>query len=48
MAWHAYRADMRIKKIDTGERVRSHYSYLVNMVELCFCNTLSSFVSLTR
>ena len=57
MAWHAYRADMRIKTIDTGKRVGSHCSYLVNTVELCFYNTLEffvffntlcSFVSLTR
>ena len=44
MAWHAYRADMRIKTIDTGERVRSHCSYLVNTVELCFCNTLHTYI----
>ena len=36
MAWHVYRVDMRMKTIDTGERVRSHCSYLVNTVELCF------------
>ena len=48
MAWHAYRADMRIKTIDTGKRVRSHCSYLVNTVELCFYNTLEVFVFLTR
>ena len=55
MAWHAYRADMRIKTIDFGKWVRSQYSYLANTVDLCFYNTLgfffsrlSSFVSLTR
>ena len=48
MAWHAYRADMRIKTIDTGKRVGSHCSYLVNTVELCFYNTLEFFVFLTR
>ena len=48
MAWHAYRADMRIKTIDTGKRVRSHCSYLVNTVELCFYNTLEVFVFLTH
>ena len=48
MAWHDYRADMRIKAIDTGKRVRNHCSYLVNTVELCFYNTLEFFVFLTR
>ena len=48
MAWHAYHADMRIKTIDTGKRVRNHCSYLVNTVELCFYNTLEVFVFLTR
>ena len=47
MAWHAYCADMRIKTIDTGKRARSHCSYLVNMLELCFYNTLEFFVFLT-
>ena len=46
MAWHAYRADMRIKTIDTGKRVRSHCSYLVNTVELCFYNTLEIVLSI--
>ena len=46
MAWHAYRADMCMKTIDTGEHVRSHCSYLVNTVELCFYNTLDFFVFL--
>ena len=40
MEWHTYRADMRIKTIDFGKRVRSHWSYLANTVELCFYNTL--------
>ena len=44
MAWHAYRADMRIKTIDFGKRVRSHYSYLANTVDLCFYNTLAYLV----
>ena len=48
MAWHAYRADMCIKTIDTGKRVGSHCSYLVNTVELCFYNTLEFFVFLTH
>ena len=48
MAWHVYCADMRIKTIDTGKRVGSHCSYLVNMVELCFYNTLEFFVFLTH
>ena len=47
MAWDAYCADMRIKTIDTGKRARSHCSYLVNMLELCFYNTLEFFVFLT-
>ena len=34
MAWLAYRADMRIKTIDFGKRVRNHYLYLANIVEL--------------
>ena len=34
MAWLAYRADMRIKTIDFGKRVRNHYLYLANTVEL--------------
>ena len=41
--WHAYRADMRIKTIDFGKRVRSPCSYLANTVELCFYNTLDFF-----
>ena len=48
MVRHAYRADMYIKTIDTGKRARSHCSYLVNTVELCFYNTLEVFVFLTR
>ena len=48
MERQAYRADMRIKTIDPGKRVRSHCSYLVNTVELCFYNTLEFFVFLTR
>ena len=40
MAWHAYRADMRIKPIDFGKRDRSHCSYLANTVKLCFYNML--------
>ena len=40
MAWQAYRVDMHMKTIDTGEHVRSHCSYLVNTVELCFYNML--------
>ena len=48
MAWHAYRADVRIKTIDSRKRVRSHCSYLVNTIELCFDNTLEFFVFLTR
>ena len=43
MEWHAYRADMCIKTIDFGKRVRSHCSYLANTVELCFYNTLDFF-----
>ena len=43
MEWHAYRADMCIKTIDFGKRVRSHCSYLANTVELCFYNTLGFF-----
>ena len=46
MAWHAYRADMRTKTIDFGKRVRRHFSYLANTVELCFYNTLDFFVFL--
>ena len=38
---------MRIKTIDTGKRAHSHCSYLVNMLELCFYNTLEFFVFLT-
>ena len=34
MAWLAYCADMRIKTIDFGKRVRNHYLYLANTVEL--------------
>ena len=34
MAWIAYRADMHIKTIDFGKRVRNHYLYLANIVEL--------------
>ena len=45
MEWHTYRADMRIKKIDFGKRVRSHCSYLANTVELCFYNTLDFFLT---
>ena len=45
MAWHAYRADMRIKTIDFGKRVRSHYSYLANTVDPCFYNTLAYLVT---
>ena len=45
MEWHAYRADMRIKTIDFGKRVRSHCSYLANTVELCFYNTLDFFLT---
>ena len=48
MTWYAYRVDMRMKTIDTEERVRRHCSYLVNTVELCFYNTLDVFVFLTR
>ena len=45
MEWHAYRADMRIKTIDFGKRVRSPCSYLANTVELCFYNTLDFFLT---
>ena len=45
MAWHAYRADMRIKPIDFGKRDRSHCSYLANTVKLCFYNMLDFFRS---
>ena len=36
--------DMRMKTIDTGDHVRSHCSYLVNTVELCFYDMLDFFV----
>ena len=44
MAWNAYRADVQVKTIEFGKYVRSYCSYLANMVELCFCNTLDFLV----
>ena len=44
MAWHTHRADMHMKKIDFGKRVRSHCLRLVNTAEFCFYNTLDLFV----